>query len=120
MEDFVASYFKRRGWTVKRAVGNTPAYDICITRETSSVFIEIKHDILSEKTGNYCLELASLEHTQSSVLIIGTPNLAWVLPMDTARKLFNDYPKKQTGDFPNNYSALVPKQIFVSSNFQRL
>lgn len=118
-ERFIESYFKRRGWTVKRATGNTPAYDLCLTRGTSSIFVECKYDRMSDKTGNYALEQASLEHTQSSVLIIGTLDEAYAIPMDTARHLFNQYPHKQVGDFYNNFAAIVPKDIF-KLNYQRL
>lgn len=119
-ELWVEDYFKRRGWTVKRAKGNVPAYDLCITKGRSSIYLEVKHDLMSDKTGNYALEQASLEHTQSTVLIIGTPREAYVLSMDEARKLFNEYPKKQTGDFAFNFSAIVPKQVFEINKYQRL
>lgn len=119
-ERYVESYFKRRGWTVKRATGNTPAYDLCLTRGPTSIYVECKYDLMSDKTGNYALEQASLEHTQSSVLIIGTLEEAYAVPMDTARQLFNQYPHKQTGDFMWNISAIVPKQIFVMNKYQRL
>jgi hypothetical protein len=120
MEDFVEDYFKRRGWSVKRAKGNVPAYDLCVTKDRSSIYLEVKHDLMSDKTGNYVLEQASLEHTQSSVLIIGTPSEAYAIPMDTARELFNQYPHKQTGDFWWNVSAIVPKKIFEIKKYQRL
>jgi len=119
-EDYVEDYFKQRGWTVRRAKGNVPSYDIIITRGRSSIPIEIKHDLMSETTGNYCLEQKSLEQTKSDYLIIGTPTLAYILPIEEARRLFNEYPKKQTGDFAWNFSALVPCEIFRINNYQRL
>jgi hypothetical protein len=119
-EQHVEDYFKRRGWSVKRAKGNIPSYDLILTKGRTSVLVEVKHDIMSDKTGNYALEQASLEHTQSAVLIIGTPQEAYAIPMDTARELFNKYPKRQTGDFIWNISALVPKQIFTINKYQRL
>jgi hypothetical protein len=118
-ENYVESYFKRRGWSVKRAKGNTPAYDMVLTRGTSSIYVECKYDLMSDKTGNYCLEFASLQHTQSTVLVIGTPNEAYALSMDEARKLFNQYPHRQVGDIFTNMGALVPKIIF-QTNYQRL
>lgn len=75
---------------------------------------------MSDTTGNYCLEQKSLEQTQSDYLIIGTPNLAYILPIEEARKLFNEYPKKQTGDFYYNFSAIVPKEVFSINKYQRL
>ena len=119
-EDFVEGYFKQRGWAVKRAKGNVPAYDLILTRGTSLIYVECKYDQMSDKTGNYALEQRSLEHTQSSVLIIGTPQEAYAIPMDTARELCNIYPKRQTGDFAFNFSALVPKEIFKINDYQRL
>jgi len=119
-EDYVEEYFKKRGWTVHRARGKIPAYDLIITRGTSSIYIECKYDEMSDLTGNYCLEKASLDHTKSSVLIIGTPKEAYALPMDIARALFNQYPKRQTGDLANNYSALIPKSVFKTNGYQRL
>jgi hypothetical protein len=117
-EDYIEDYFKRRGWSVKRAKGNVPVYDMILTRGTHSLMVECKFDEMSDRTGNYCLEEKSLEQTQSDYLIIGTPNLAYILPIATARQLFNEYPKRQTGDFAHNFSALVPKLAFI--NFQRL
>ncbi len=75
---------------------------------------------MSERTGNYCLEEKSLAQTQSDYLIIGTPTLSYILPIEEARKLFNEYPKRQTGDFLDNYSALVPCQVFEINKYQRL
>jgi len=74
---------------------------------------------MSEKTGNYCLEQKSLEHTTSQFLIIGTRQEAYILSMDQARELFNQYPHRQVGDFYDNFAALVPRQIFAL-NYQRL
>lgn len=91
-----------------------------LTRGATSIALEVKHDILSDSTGNYALEKKSLEQTQSDILIIGTPKELYALPMDTARKLYQAFPKKQTGDYQNNISALVPKQVFISNKFQRL
>ena len=119
-EEYVEEYFKRRGWTTKRAKGKVPAYDLCITKGPRSFYLECKFDELSDITNNYCLEFASLEHTQSDYLIIGTPNLSYILPMEEARKLFNQYPHKQTGDFMWNVSALVPCDVFRINNYRRL
>ena len=119
-EDYVAEYFRKHGWTIKRAVGNIPAYDLILTKGRTSILVEIKYDEMSEKTQNYCLELASLEHTKSDYLVIGTPSLAYLITVEEARKLFNQYPHKQTGDFMWNVSALVPKQVFVLNQYQRL
>jgi len=119
-EDFVEAYFKQRGWTVKRAKGNVPGYDLIITKDRTSLYLECKHDEMSDITNNYCLEQASLEHTQSDYLVIGTPNLAYVLPMNEARKLFNQYPHKQVGDFIDNMAALVPCEVFKIKNYQCL
>src|SRR5260221_12351499 len=91
-ENFIESYFKRRGWSVKRAKGNVPRYDMILTKGASSAYVECKYDEMSDRTNNYCLEQKSLEQTQSDYLIIGTLDLAYILPMETARKLFNEYP----------------------------
>jgi len=118
-EDHVADYFANRGWSIKRAKGNVPGWDLIITKNRTSVYVEVKHDIASDRTGNYALELDSLEHTQSDYLIIGTPTEAYILSVTAARKLFNQYPKRQTGDFAWNYSAIVPKTIF-QTKYQHL
>jgi|GEM_PF-2773708 len=117
-EDYIEEFFRSRGWTIKRAKGNTPAYDQIITRGKTSIPIEIKHDLMSDQTGNYCLERKSLLQTQSAYLIIGTPQEAYILPMNEARRLYNRYPKKQTGDVPDNISAIIPKEKFLK--FQSL
>jgi hypothetical protein len=117
-EDFIADYFRERGWTIKRATGLTPAYDLVLTRRRTTIMVEVKYDAMSDATGNYCLERKSLLQTQSAYLIIGTPQEAYTLPMNEARKLYNEYPKRQTGDFQSNISALIPKTVF--SKFQSL
>jgi len=119
-ENWVASYFKRRGWAIKRAKGNVPSYDLILTKDQTSIYVECKYQPMSDRTGNYALEQRSLEHTQSSVLITGTLQEAYAIPMNTARELFNQYPKKQTGDFAFNFSALVPKDVFRINHYQRL
>jgi hypothetical protein len=120
LEDYIEEYFKGRGWSVKRARGNIPAYDAILTKEATSIAVEIKHDILSDSTGNYALEGKSLQQTQSDILIIGTVRECYALPISTAKKLYNAFPKKQTGDQLYNISALVPKQVFIDNHFQRL
>lgn len=120
LEDYVETYFKARGWSVKRARGYIPAYDAILTKGATSIAVEVKHDAMSELTGNYAIEKKTLEQTQSDILIIGTVQECYALPMDTARKLYQAFPKKQTGDQLSNLSALVPKSVFVDSNFQRL
>ena len=118
-ENYIESYFKRRDWSVKRAKGHVPAYDLQITKDRTSLLVEIKHDMMSDETGNYCLEKASLDHTKSDYLVIGTPNEAYLVKMDTARKLFTQYPHRQVGDFSWNEGALIPKSVF-QTNYQRL
>lgn len=87
-------------WTISRVIlsvvvgpprepkENVPSYDLIITRGHSLIPIEIKYDLMSDITGNYCLEQKSLEQTKSDYLVIGTPNLAYILPVEEARKLF--------------------------------
>jgi hypothetical protein len=102
LEDFVADYFTSRGWTVERTEGYNPSHDLRITRDRSSFLLEIKHDVLSDKTQNYALEEKALTHSKSDILVIGTPNELYYLPMQTARELLARYPKIQAGDLPNN------------------
>jgi hypothetical protein len=110
-EDYIEGYFKRRGYSVKRAKGYTPAYDLIVTKGSRSFYLECKHDILSDVTGNYALEFDSLSHSKSDYLVIGTPKEFCILSMDDARRLRDKFPSKQTGDFVTNFSALVPKHI---------
>ena len=119
-EEYVQDYFERRGWTIKRAKGYVPGWDLILTRDKVSIYVEVKHDLMSDRTWNYALEFASLEHTQSSVLIIGTIEESYAIPMETARALFNEYPKVQSGDQAYNYSALIPKIVFQQGGYQRL
>jgi hypothetical protein len=37
-------YFKRLGWTIKRAEGHIPAYDMILTKGRDSIYIECKYD----------------------------------------------------------------------------
>jgi hypothetical protein len=119
LEDFVAEYFSKRGWAIHRAKGKVPAYDLIITKGTKSLWIEVKHDILSDTTGNYCLEQKSLSQSKSHILIIGTREELYALPMETARELFNEYPKRQTGDFADNISALIPKYSLINNSLTK-
>jgi hypothetical protein len=73
---------------------------------------------MSDQTGNYCLERKSLLQTRSAYLIIGTPQESYIVPMNEARRLYNEYPKRQTGDFSDNFSAIIPKEKFFK--FQSL
>jgi hypothetical protein len=120
LEDYVQAYFERRGFKIHRAKGYIPAYDLIATKGQQSIYVEVKHDEMSDSTGNYCLEKKSLDQSKSHILVIGTPQECYALPMETARKLYQDFPKKHTGDQQQNVSALVPKSVFISSNFQRL
>lgn len=53
-ENYVANYFQARGWSVKRAKGNVPAYDLILTRGPTSIYVECKFDEMSDRTQNYC------------------------------------------------------------------
>jgi hypothetical protein len=108
---FIESYFKRRSWTVKRAVGHVPAYDMCITKGPASIYVECKYDLMSDRTGNYALEKASLEHTQNQVLIFGTTAECYALPMETARRFFNRLSQKADRRF---------SQTTIQHSFPRL
>lgn len=120
LEDFGDEWFKKRDWSVLKAKGNCPQYDRVYTKDRTSIWIEYKHDEMSDVTGNYCLEGKTLQVTQAHYLIIGTPKEAWILPIDTARSLYNIFPKRMVGDLPNNWAALVPRNIFEQNNYQRL
>jgi hypothetical protein len=68
---------------------------------------------MSDTTGNYCIEKRSLERTIASILIIGTPKEAYMIPVDELKKLVQGYTPRQTGDTPDNLSYLIPKTVFI-------
>ena len=83
--------------------------------------MEIKLDLLSETTGNVCLELAAINQSISPIWIYGLPrggyiDLYTMYLSDLATYVASWPIKRPVGEF-QLYAALIPKHIFISQPF---
>lgn len=53
-ESIVGNLFESDGWTVE--FNNTLEFDIKIQKKRTSYTIEVKYDVMAERTGNMCIE----------------------------------------------------------------
>lgn len=96
---------------VTRPSGYFPDYDLQLN---NGITIEIKDDRLIHKTGNFCLEIYALNKSKADVFAYIDRNTIYFSLLPPVRQLANQYPyKKQTGDQPDNVSALVPKRQYI-------
>jgi hypothetical protein len=109
-EDWFCEYRRKRGGRPVKTSGFFPAFDV----EDQGRTYELKHDIYSNRTGNYALEKRSLEKSKADFLVIGTPSEAYFLPLETARTIYRAYPERRIGDSPDNWGVLVPKQELIN------
>lgn len=111
-------------------------YDIWVY-SPDSLLLECKLDVASQRTGNFCVELHSLEVSRASHFIYGFPTKTCLYIHAFERRelerLVNKnilrfggrqyvYPRRQTGDQPDNISSLIPVSVThkVGQPFGRL
>lgn len=77
--------------------GYFPGYDIkTIGPDGKEHTWEVKHDLMSEKTGNIYLELEALSHSHAEWLAIVTARTIYLLPLSEAKKIANQSKKVRT------------------------
>lgn len=114
LEDLVKAKLEAQGWHCTHVEGRFKYWDFAISKAGMVSKLEVKYDYMSDKTGNYCIELNWLSHTIASILLIGTPIEAWMISVDEVKKLVEDYTPRQTGDLLTNLSYLIPKQVLIN------
>jgi hypothetical protein len=129
-EHSVARLLEIKGWKVKR----NPApqdrvsqalqdYDLWIKKDGESYWVEIKKDVMSQSTGNVCIDWRSLEKSKSSIFILGLPNEygtdIFKMPLKSAYLYGKNYPiQKKVGQWGET-CALIPKDEFIYLPFVR-
>ncbi|MEZ5428748.1 MAG: hypothetical protein R2747_21060 [Pyrinomonadaceae bacterium] len=112
-EKLLFEIFKSWDWKPELAEGYFPDWDI---RVKSGKTVEVKWDVMAQKTGNICLELEALNHSKADVLAVayGRPIKAfYLLEMDKARKFAKGWGnKKKVGEFKVE-SALIKRTLFL-------
>jgi hypothetical protein len=90
--------------------GYFPDYDLKIDGRP----VEVKHDLLASRTGNFALELPALWHSKAQWLAIVTdnPRTVYFAPLQEALRLAQEWPRKQiVGEGVE--AALVPIKVFI-------
>lgn len=93
--------------------GYFPDWDLKISTGKT---IEVKNDIMAERTGNMALELDALDHSKADILAIsyGTPiKCFYLLPMDQARDFAHSWPHKIRGGEYSGELALIKRSLFI-------
>jgi len=114
LENAVRAKFEAKGFHVTHVDKKFKYWDFAISKGDICSKVEVKADYRSDETGNYCLEKKSLDNTIASLMVIGTPQEAYLIPIDEVRKLFNEATDiRDVGDIRGNYSAIIPKYKLI-------
>ncbi|MDQ3816138.1 MAG: hypothetical protein M3362_00420 [Acidobacteriota bacterium] len=115
LENAVRAKLEAQGWHCVHVPGKFAYWDFAISRGDMTSKLEVKHDRLSDSTGNYCIEKRWLEHTIASILIIGTPQEAYMIPVDDVKELVKGCTDvRQVGDQATNQGYLFPKYQIIA------
>jgi len=121
-QDYVAGMFKSWGLNVRNVPdGFFQPYDLEVAGNWNGTDVqfkvEVKHDFRASDTGNLCLELDALRHSQAGILTIVTenPRTVYMLPLQDALSLAERWPIKMPVGERGEYAALVPIHTFIES-----
>jgi hypothetical protein len=83
----------------------------------------MKFDVMSELTGNVCIDLDSLEKSISPIWVYGLPSEGqislYTMFLSDLRVFAHSWPiKRPVGEY-GLPGALVPKEVFLSQSFIR-
>ena len=95
--------------------------DIIVEVKGQRCSLELKYDRMSEKTGYVCLDLDSINKTDSAIWLYGLPRGnevdVYSMRISDLAPFARNYPlKKPVGEF-KQLAALVPKNVFLSQPF---
>ena len=109
-------------WSYKHKKGR----DIIVEIKGERASLELKYDLLSEKTNRICIDWDSMSKTQSKYWIFGLPENGKVAVYamyasqlrDFALEYVRSHPDstKRVGEF-KQYCAMIPKHTFISQPF---
>jgi hypothetical protein len=117
LENAVRAKLEAKGWHVTHITGKFVYWDFAISKGPVTSKLEVKHDKMSDTTGNYCIEKRWLEHTIASILIIGTPQEAYMIPVDEVREMVKGCTDiRQVGDQQTNQGYLFPKYQVIEKS----
>jgi hypothetical protein len=88
-----------------------PGYDLTC----NGVKVEVKNDLKTHQTGNICLEVEALDHSEADILAYVTefPRTVYFAPLPVVREFAHQWePKRKGGEFGAEL-ALVPRSIFI-------
>lgn len=117
----VKNLLEIKGWVVSlnqsKDLATLRKYDLAIKKDGCSFWVEIKKDVMSERTGNICIDYDSLSKSESSIFILGLPNQygtdIYKMPLQTIYRYAKDYPiQKAVGQWGLK-NALIPKNEFI-------
>lgn len=107
----VEQLFQSWNFKTKRPTGYHPDFDILLDNGKT---VEVKTDRLALKTGNFAIEIYSINKSKADIFAYVIGNVIYLSPLPKVRDFANAYPyKKQTGDQPDNVSALIPKRQYI-------
>lgn len=94
-----------------------------IRKEGYSFWVECKKDVMSERTGNVCVDWDSLSKSEASIFILGLPNEygtdIFKMPLKSIYQYAKNYPvQKSVGQWGIS-NALIPKEEFLYLPFVR-
>lgn len=114
LEQAVKDKLEKNGWHCVHVPGKFKYWDFAISKGSMVSKVEVKYDRRSDETGNYAIEKKWLDETIASLLIIGTLDEAYMIPVDDVRELVKGCYFRQMGDSPLNEGWPVYKPMLIN------
>lgn len=123
-EQTVKRLFEKKGAIVEENIGDyeqLKGCDLIVTKDGRRWLVEVKLDVMSQKTGNVCVELEAMFHSKSELIVYGLPQDQWtdmyIIPRLQLLQFARDYPiKKFVGQWKTQ-SAIIPIPEFITLPF---
>lgn len=119
-EEEVASILENRGWCItynnSADLKTLRGWDLKGTRDTKSIYVEVKNDLKASTTGNVAIEVRCVENSLSNIWIYNINNEFWAVNLAWLRTEITTEGRYVTGgDNNNSFMKLVPIDIFKNN-----
>lgn len=130
-EDMVAKIMESSGFICKPSPPKTQEFDILCESNSVSFSIEVKYDIMCERTGNIAIEYWNSKSNKPSGInatkatfwchVIGGSNEVWINTVENVKKILIEKKPLRTicsGGDKNSDMLLYNKDVFCESMFR--
>ena len=116
-EEEVAALLESKGWYItyntSKDLKTLRGWDLKGTKDTESIYIEVKNDLKASTTGNVAIEVRCVEYSLSNIWIYKINNEFWAVNLAWLRtEIATDGRYVTGGDNNNSFMKLVPVDTF--------